>query len=254
MKDIPDECPDDDTTNTQTEDVSGSTVTCNSQKPRKSSTRRKKKWKRKVTKEEFDAPYSHQDNIDTDTIDDLEQIAQGRHDGRNFDIERTVPTLSELCLRINSLHRRDVALSDIPAPGVKKLVKGYTDNQSLRSLQLAWLHKILQFYDCLATQDAIEGDSRRKRWHQEWLIFVRGKKDEDYQSFHVPSARTLWGQKVETSGDEEHGGVVCAISLLPVSELSVVTGLYSTGVSSLQNISGKKSNIFSSICTFIQIR
>ena len=200
---------------------------------RKPSSRRKKKWRRRLAKEEYDAPFSHLESLDTDPVEVMKDVAQLRHE--SCDIKRTVATLSQLCL--TSLHQKNI--SDIAAPGVQKLVKVYNYNQSIRSLQLAWLHKMLQTYElCAAT-----GTPQSYSYNPSWIAFINIGASK-YAKVYKPLARPLWSDIHGTGHDvnsNEH-----ASQIIPVTELRHIKNQLlnrDCQFTSVQNISGTERYI-----------
>ena len=200
---------------------------------RKPSSRRKKKWRRRLAKEEYDAPFSHLESLDTDPVEVMKDVAQLRHE--SCDIKRTVATLSQLCL--TSLHQKNI--SDIAAPGVQKLVKVYNYNQSIRSLQLAWLHKMLQFYELVSTED-IQTSTGKCRWysHNDWITFVNANSKR-YDAFCIPMTRPLWADTYISGHTDEERAAERATQIIPVSELVYFASKTSFYLYSPLNLSGR---------------
>ena len=147
-----------------------------SERRRRHSSRRKDKWQRKLNRFEFLAPYAHTDDLDLDMLGSMRDLVVMS----GVEVQRAVPTLVGLCLKA-SLH----APPTTAPPLVQTMLHHHRGNVSLRSMQLSWLHLMMEYYESHI-------QATRNINCPGW---IKGKYNADTKSYiyeHVRSKRNIW--------------------------------------------------------------
>lgn len=152
----------------------------------------------------------------------------------NLCVRRSTPSLSALCSR--KLQQSCPNSSGLQLPQlITDQLQQHQEHKELKSLQLSWALKMLEFYEYHTTCDKIQGVERRRYHRPYWIHFLRENNEDDFEGCYVPLGRSLWHYAPPCAQSDD------PLSFIPVTELNylfeyTVAPIFVNGV---LNISGE---------------